>query len=108
MQIDVKPRSTCRRIVASASSRSATESASGKRPRGAADELELVDVAPGVRERPAEPVESSSLGEPSGFQPWPYRTMRRRRRSCSVLEPNQSRTPLGRHGFGSSQTSSKR
>ena len=57
MQIDVKPRSTCSGIVARASSRSARRGCVGEAAARAADELELVEAAPGLRERPPHAVE---------------------------------------------------
>ena len=54
MQIDVKPRSTCAGIVASASSRSATEPGVGEAAARAADELELVEFAACLGQRVAQ------------------------------------------------------
>ena len=109
MQIDVKPRSTWAGIVASASSRSATESASGKRPRApptssnpsrsrpasASASAEAVDVlvARASERIPAVAVADDAAGAGA-------------RAACSSR--TRAATPSGRYGFGSTQTSSKR
>ena len=108
MQIVVKPRSSCAGIDASASPRSATPSGPSNRPRVPP----TISSSAGSRPAAAIPERnrsrSSSLGLPSGLNPLPNSTSRRRSRSCIVSPPNHKAGPSGRNGLGSSQTSEKR
>ena len=108
MQIVVKPRSSCAGIDASASPRSATPLGPSNRPRVPAHHLELGGVSASGRHPRAQPLEILVARRPSGLNPLPYDTSRRRSRSCIVSPPNHSAGPSGLNGLGSSQTSEKR